>query len=419
MWSDASCGGCGEPLADIDPLATPDVRPFHTGMWSEEAVAKAWTRMERAERPIPFRKVAIATAVLVVLGILSPLSASGLFHWLDQPAADVEHGPAVFPEVPAAAPAERAISPRPAQGPVPVGQGHIGLAFEWPYDGKTWSWTFELDPALPEHYRAIERQDFDDAYAAFVLDTGDDRVMESLAARLRSTADARGWDDRKLLDFALAFVQSLPYATDDITSGFDEYPRYPLETLLDEGSDCEDTSILYASLVQQLGFEVVLLSPPGHLAVGVHLPGAEGNTVHEGTSYLYAETTSPGWRVGQVPDPYQGEETHVHGLEARPVLSRPDWTARWDGDRYAIAASIKNVGVEPARDLRLYAAFDAGEGQVWDQATCAPVVLEAGATARCQFRLRAPPEGEGSRLVVSAWALGVEPRTSQSEAFTA
>ena len=51
--------------------------------------------------------------------------------------------------------------------------------------------------------------------------------------------------------FALAFVQGgITYALDE--PGF-EYPLYPLETLVDGKGDCEDTTILYVSLLRAQG----------------------------------------------------------------------------------------------------------------------------------------------------------------------
>jgi len=50
------------------------------------------------------------------------------------------------------------------------------------------------------------------------------------------------------IENALAFVQkSVSYQLDPAGS---EYPRYPVETLVDGVGDCEDSAILYASIVR-------------------------------------------------------------------------------------------------------------------------------------------------------------------------
>jgi hypothetical protein len=48
-----------------------------------------------------------------------------------------------------------------------------------------------------------------------------------------------------------------------------EYPKYPLETLVEKKGDCEDQSILAAALLAAMGYEVALLILPIHVALGV------------------------------------------------------------------------------------------------------------------------------------------------------
>ncbi len=73
------------------------------------------------------------------------------------------------------------------------------------------------------------------------------------------------------------FLQSLPNASLDTTAAYDDYPKYPLETLIDGGGDSEDASILAANLLDLMGYSTVLLGFPGHMAVGLlsneDLPG--------------------------------------------------------------------------------------------------------------------------------------------------
>jgi len=393
-------------------------------MWDYEAVAKAWARMQdpapvadRRWRP-DFRQVATATAVVVLLGLLSPIPASGLFDWLDSRSTPAVHpADASFPVGPAL-PLERATSPQPAAHAGPPSGDTILLEFAWAYGHREWMWSFDLDQAVVDDYRARDRHAYSDEYAVFVMDRSDDVLMAALAGRIREAADERGFSDRETLEFALAFVQSLPYAVDDPASGYDEYPRYPVETLVDKGADCEDTSILFASLAAQLGFDAVLLSPPGHMGVGIALERPV-TVEHDGTGYAYVETTGAGWGLGEVPDAYRSQDMHVYSLEPSAVLSRPAWTAGWADGRYEVEIGVENVGSEDAHDVVMYAAFEAGQGLVWDQGRCDPVDLAPGQRATCTVRLRSPPEGESSRLLVSAWADDARGKTSQSQAFTA
>ena len=91
----------------------------------------------------------------------------------------------------------------------------------------------------------------------------------------------------------LDFVQSMEYQSDEVFMGHVEYWKFPLETLCDQGGDCEDTAILYSSLMKAMGFDTVLIIVPGHMASGILLSGE--------TTYRYCETTSNQFEVGVKP----------------------------------------------------------------------------------------------------------------------
>ncbi|MHC1733388.1 MAG: transglutaminase-like domain-containing protein [Bacteroidales bacterium] len=104
----------------------------------------------------------------------------------------------------------------------------------------------------------------------------------------------------------LKFVQScIPYTDDRDTTGYEDWARYPIETLMEATGDCEDVAILCAAVIARLGFQVVLLVYPSHLAFGV--AGADqlkGDYVVEPKTnrrYFYGEATSNGWHLGQIP----------------------------------------------------------------------------------------------------------------------
>jgi hypothetical protein len=62
----------------------------------------------------------------------------------------------------------------------------------------------------------------------------------------------------------------------------DEYWRFPVETLYDETGDCEDTSFLFASVAEAMGYDAVILMLPGHAAVGIASDQASGAYFVEG-----------------------------------------------------------------------------------------------------------------------------------------
>ena len=134
------------------------------------------------------------------------------------------------------------------------------------------------------------------------------------------------WSEERKVNFVLAFVQSLPY-TEDVTTGYNEFYKYAIETLFDGGGDCEDTSILFASLLSGLDFEVALIIPPGHLAVGVKGDFRGAVVSYKNNNYYYCETTGTGWKLGQVPDDYKGEKVEI--MPITPVRLPPKQVNPW------------------------------------------------------------------------------------------
>jgi hypothetical protein len=56
------------------------------------------------------------------------------------------------------------------------------------------------------------------------------------------------------------------YVTDAHVSG--DYVQFPIETLQGKGGDCEDEAILFASLIESVGMESVVILVPGHAFSG-------------------------------------------------------------------------------------------------------------------------------------------------------
>jgi predicted transglutaminase-like cysteine proteinase len=102
--------------------------------------------------------------------------------------------------------------------------------------------------------------------------------------------------------------KNILYVSDNETKGMLEYWRYPVETLVEKKGDCEDTAILFASILDALGYEVVLLfyildNETGHLSVGIHLGDGYGEFIEDnsGKRYYYCETTNSMYQIGEIP----------------------------------------------------------------------------------------------------------------------
>jgi len=186
--------------------------------------------------------------------------------------------------------------------------------YKWNYNG-----TRELNVAitLSSYVNYSEKQRPRDlaGLADMVKESKSDPSIKSLVNQLSEIADTKRYNDRQLADYVASFVQSMPYTVDYDTKGRDEYPRYPVETLFERGGDCEDTSILIATLLDSLGINVVLLHLEGehHIALGVDVPLSYGYYYeYIGTKYWFLETTAEGWRVGDIPTEMKNKMAYIY-----------------------------------------------------------------------------------------------------------
>lgn len=113
------------------------------------------------------------------------------------------------------------------------------------------------------------------------------------------------------IQFILDFVQepNIRYAHDDESTSFNEYVRYPDETLYDKAGDCDCKAMLAAALFHNAGLRVLYITSNTHAAVAVECqpewfgnwnnPGlSDGLLLHQGRHYYFCETTGDRFRVG-------------------------------------------------------------------------------------------------------------------------
>jgi len=239
-------------------------------------------------------------------------------------------------------------------------EGTIHRDYAWVYGGETWTLTLSIPEQLYHYYSNKTRVPTED-YSVYVSHPGDDEYVSTILGRFDEIVVEEGYDETQEVNLMVAFVQSLPYTTDDVTTGYDEYPRYPLETLVEGGGDCEDTSILACALLDSMGIEVALVNLPGHVAAGVSIDTYGTYWTHEGTRYFYLETTGEGWEIGEVPEEHQGGSAVIYPVQPVPIITH-GWTASTVGRRVTLAAEVQNVGTAEAKGIKLYAAFEVGDG---------------------------------------------------------
>ena len=199
--------------------------------------------------------------------------------------------------------------------------GQFDVRYEWNYKGSRWEYEGRISKYAYTYFSTKERTS---SYEAYVLDPLDDEWVNHVAGLFQEQAEQQQWAEWETVSFVLAFVQSMPYTSDEVTSGYDEYPRYPLETIVDGGGDCEDTSILFASIVREMGYGVVLLNlkEDRHIAVGVRISPDlvddwQGRylltyySLQDREIYAYCETTGEGWELGHKPDKFRSPTAEI------------------------------------------------------------------------------------------------------------
>jgi len=148
--------------------------------------------------------------------------------------------------------------------------------------------------------------------AAWTTEPTNVAYVGQLASALDTAAKSSGYDYFHEAEFILSFVgMAIPYKITD-------FPELPAQTLFDSG-DCAGKSILYASLLKSLGYKVALFGFPaadtttaGHEAVGVAFTDNQMTQTavfptstplsyypQNGENYYFAETTEPGWLLGE------------------------------------------------------------------------------------------------------------------------
>ncbi len=254
---------------------------------------------EKAKKKSPYRLMFLLVIMLAAAAIFLP--------------PYLETRPeAVPPEVASGEPGEPDMAS--AGAPEPP-ESDIKVSYAWNYGRDHWIYDLSIPKSIIAHYRAVDRKGIKN-YSYYVTDPTDDEYMSGLAGKFKEAAAAGNYSDYDMVKNIIFFVQNLNYVDDKVGTGYDEYPKFPLESLADEGGDCEDSAILLASLLRELGYGAVLLQFEDHMAVGVKggesIPGSYFEV--GGDRYYYVETTSPDWEIGEMPGQMDGQPAKILSL---------------------------------------------------------------------------------------------------------
>ncbi len=212
---------------------------------------------------------------------------------------------------------------------------------------RSYSWTFESEDYTvilaidQQEYNTIRndqrKRQYNFKHFAPMVYKGVDS-LEELINEFKQVIP-KTWSEERRVNFVLAFVQAIPYK-DDETTGYDrEYYKHPIETLTEGQGDCEDTSMLFASILSGLGFESALLvlppvrpDGPGHVAVGVKGDFQGYFESYGNDKYYYCETTRRWYKEGKtiyelklgvIPPRLVGRIKKIMPITPKPVSPKP------------------------------------------------------------------------------------------------
>ncbi len=199
----------------------------------------------------------------------------------------------------------------------PSSRNNASGAFNWDLSFK-WYYNYYSD-SIPRDINGAKSR-VDD----FV--TSDDAWIQTLARYLAEHSSSMS--DVGRVNYVLKFVQSFGYEYDEDGKGVSDYWKYPAEMLWEQKGDCEDHAILFAALMEAMGYDSILYYvycydtsgnyTAAHLAAGVAVSGASGtSTTFQGVTYYYCETTASSgsedrnWaNVGYIPEGYVIQKTY-------------------------------------------------------------------------------------------------------------
>ena len=191
------------------------------------------------------------------------------------------------------------------------------VTYAWENFGrtKTWSTYINLRTEMYDYYSSLDRYYYLSDYEKYIYDEHNAKLCKDLAEYIYNKALENGASKYDAVMDVIAFVQNLEYQSDlDENGEAIEYPKYPVETLMEKGGDCEDTAILLATMLRELGYGTAIIHFEGHLMVGIKGGDTITGTYFEkdGGRYFVVETTAKGWGIGVLPEKYEGQSAYVY-----------------------------------------------------------------------------------------------------------
>lgn len=185
-------------------------------------------------------------------------------------------------------------------------------SFQWNFLNEEFELRYAFSWESYQFYREKPRVFYN--YAVYAFENKSFPFVSDFTHELLCLIDDREFTEVQRRDFVISFVQQLNYQKEN-----GEYPKFPIETLAEKGGDCEDTSILLAAILREMGQNSILINPPGHMAIAIECDDCDGAAyLMNGKRYVYVETTASGFPVGRIPADYKTSVDKKFALKALP-----------------------------------------------------------------------------------------------------
>lgn len=196
------------------------------------------------------------------------------------------------------------------------------LSYFWRYKGVPYRVDIGLLRESYELFKGLNRSNSRDygyySNSKWYID-GNNAEIDAVGNYLSDMAIVNEFSRIEFAEFIISFVQSLRGRDD-----FDDYPKFPYETLFEAEGDCEDMAILGSYLLNLAGYSNVLIEFDSHVGLGVDVLCEGISYPSDGKRYCYIETTGAGYLFGNVPSEYLGQDTKIYTSDSPGSLDI-DW----------------------------------------------------------------------------------------------
>lgn len=273
------------------------------------------------------------------------------------------------------------------------------IKHNWTYNEVEWSCKLSIPIGLYDYCQ--KRTHVGDDFSHYVLSEFDRDCIRDLVHSFRIGGEKYGLSETDNVYNVICFVQSLQYMYDIKSKKEEEYVRYPVETLVDGVGDCEDMVILAASILYEMGYKVLLVNLPDHLALAVESKESFPGTYYEyeGSRYYYLEMTNVGWDLGQIPVQFKNVKATLIPIVNKPVVLPKSCSYQYDSYwlsdatvEFKMHCAIDNLGPGKTDAMTLHVLFKpyASSTHVHKEQQFRLVDLSEGGSAEFEVKVPVP-----------------------------